>query len=581
MNDARPPSGAQAQPNSAMQNVEPAKGRAGEAIASFFSWLVRPAPVAILVFAIGLAMTLFASYTVRVREDRVVAERFENVATQLRSEIQRHQGVHEQSLRSGAALLSILPEVNAAQWRAIYDNLRVAEMLPGVQGYGFAEAVRPPMRDAHVARIRAQGFLAYDIAPAGERDFYTPIAYLEPFDLLNQRAHGYDMFSEPERRAAMLRAAETGATAATGRVRLVQETEATGQAGFLLYVPVYRGGARAADQKGLFPTLAGFVYSPIRVNDFFSAILRHFQPDIGQLAIIDIFDGAVPSPEALIFRSGERRASVAEFAIQRSHDLFGREWTIRMSPSPAFVKSIDRRARREILFGGLAISLMAGALAWLVAQRQMQREEAALRNDMIAREMSHRVKNLLAVIQSIASRTLSGGRTLQEARTVFADRMSALARAHTALIDGHWTGASLRSLLEGELAPFGARVSMSGPFVRLNSQMAQNMTMAVHELATNAVKYGALSENAGVVRIVWSVRHAPGGSMFSFSWEEAGGPPVSEPDREGFGQTLLRRLIGASIGSEPVIEYAATGFRYRFECALDRIAGAPSDEKSV
>lgn len=579
MNDARPPSGAQAQPSSAISSVEPAKGGAGERFAVFFSWIVRPAPVAILVFGIGLAMTLFASHTVKVREDRVVAERFENVVTQLLSEIQRHQGVHDQSLRSGAALLSVIPEVNAAQWRSIYDNLRVAEMLPGVQGYGFAEAVTPNTRDAHVARIRAQGFPKYDISPGGERDLYTPIAYLEPFDALNQRAHGYDMFSEPERRAAMMRAATSGATAATGRVRLVQETEAVGQAGFLLYVPVYRTGAVNTEPKRRFPSLAGYVYSPVRVTDFFSSILRQFHYDVAH-AIIDVFDGAVPSPEALIFSSGDRSDSVSRFAVQRSHDLFGREWTIRMSPSSAFVTSVDRRAVGEIFFGGLALSLMAGALAWLVAQRQLQREEAALRNDMVAREMSHRVKNLLAVIQSIASRTMASGRTLQEAKSIFSDRLSALARAHTALIDGHWAGASLRSLLEGELAPFGARVSMSGPFVRLNSQMAQNMAMAVHELATNAVKYGALSESAGVVRIVWNVQRAPGGDRFSFSWVENGGPPASEPEREGFGQTLLRRLVGASIGAEPVIEYTASGFRYRFECALDRIAGAPPDDKA-
>lgn len=581
MNDARTHSDAKPDPTPAPQLAQPAGQKVGEALKDAIARIGQPAPVAGLVFAIGLIMTLFASRAVEIREVRLVRERFENVATQLLSEIQRHQGVHEQSLRAGAALLAVQPDVSAAQWRAIYDNLRVAELLPGVQGYGFAAALTPEMRAEHVERIRAQGFPKYDIAPAGEREFYTPIAYLEPFDLLNQRAHGYDMFSEPERRAAMVRAAESGATAATGRVRLVQETQPEGQPGFLLYVPVYKSAAAPPDPQRRFAGLLGFVYSPVRVTDFFSAILRSFQPDITQLAIVEVFDGGVASPEALIFNSGEPGQGVAEFAIQKAHNLFGREWTVRMSPTAQFVQSFDRRARREILVGGLAISLMAGALAWLVAQRQRQREEEAMRNDMVAREMSHRVKNLLAVIQSIAARTMSGGRTLSEAKSVFADRLSALARAHTALVDGRWSGASLRALLEGELAPFGARVSITGPFVRLNSQMAQNMAMAVHELATNAVKYGALSTGAGVVRIEWSVRHAPGGGVFAFSWQELGGPPAAEPDREGFGQTLLRRLIGASIGAEPVTEYGPQGFRYRFECPLARVAGSPADEKAA
>jgi two-component sensor histidine kinase len=109
--------------------------------------------------------------------------------------------------------------------------------------------------------------------------------------------------------------------------------------------------------------------------------------------------------------------------------------------------------------------------------------------------------------------------------------------------------------------------------------MAQNMAMAVHELATNAVKYGALSDEVGVVRIVWSVRAGAASDTFSFSWEEVGGPPASEPEREGFGQTLLRRLIGATIGSDPVTEYAPGGFRYSFECPLERVAGAPANDK--
>ncbi|MFN3890247.1 MAG: CHASE domain-containing protein [Beijerinckiaceae bacterium] len=511
-----------------------------------------------------------------MREDRLIAERFESLANQLLSEIERHQGVHEQTLRAGAAILSIMPDVNAAQWRSLYDNLRVAENLPGIQGYGFAEAVSRDERAAHVARIRAQGFPKYDVTPSGERDFYTPIAYLEPLDLLNQRAHGYDMYSEPERRAAMARAADSGATAATGRVRLVQEGEAEGQAGFLLYVPVYRAVV-GEGARGRHPGLKGFVYSPVRVTDFFGSLMRVIQSDMTQLAVVEVFDGSVASPEALIFTSGERRNGLTGFSIEREHDLFGRKWTVRMSPLPAFLESVDYRARREILFGGLAISLMAAALVWLVAQRQLQREEAALRNQMVAREMSHRVKNLLAVIQSIASRTLTGGRTLQEARSVFSDRLAALARAHSALVDGQWSGASLGHLLEGELAPFGARVSMRGPFLRINSQMAQNMAMAVHELATNAMKYGALSDNAGVVRITWAVRAAPSGEVFSFSWEEIGGPPTSDPEREGFGQTLLRRLIGATIGAEPVTEYPREGFRYRFECPLERIVGAPGE----
>lgn len=587
MSEARPPSGESIPSGLFDRWWKKLAVEQGGAKSALYQALAAPSSIAVLVLVLGLAATLFAWRTVEVREDRLVAERFENVAAQLMSELDRHQGVHEQSLRAGAALVSIISEnngveLNAGMWRAIFDNLRVGALLPGVQGFGFAEAVTAKNRAAHVARIRRQGYPQYEIMPAGERDFLTPIVFIEPFDARNQRAHGFDMFSEPERREVMMRAAQTGATAATGRVRLVQETGADIQSGFLMYVPVYAGRSQPdSGPNGAFENLAGFVYSPVRAADFFNSILRELQPTIKQLATIEVFDGAEPAPEELMFETGNSSAGLTRFTLQRSHDLFGREWTVRMSPLPAFVESVDRRARREILLGGLVLSIMAGALAWLVMQRQKQREEAAMRNNMVAREMSHRVKNLLAVIQSIASRTMSGGRTLQDARAVFSDRLSALARAHSALVDGQWSGAALRGLLEGELAPFGARVTMSGPYVRLNSQMAQNMAMAVHELATNAVKYGALSDNAGVVRIVWRIRDEGFGPIFSFSWVESGGPPVAAPEKDGFGQTLLRRLVGSTIGSDPVAQYAPEGFRYSFECPLDRIAGTLAAEVKI
>lgn len=578
MEEASQPAGAKVEPK-----LAPPKGRAktrggDEPMAPFLIGIARPGPIAIIVLAIGLAVTLFAWRAVAVRETRIVSERFEHVATQLLSEMGRHQGVHEQTLRAGAGLLSVVGIVDAAQWRAIYDALRVSEVLPGVQGYGFAEAVPAQSLAAHTERLRTQGFPKYAVSPPGERSFYTPIAHLEPFDWRNQRAHGFDMFSDPERRAAMMRAAENGSTAATGQVRLVQETEADVQPGFLLYVPVYRRDRVRPPEREQFPGLMGFVYSPVRINDFFATILEAFEPNLQRIAAIQVFDGPRPVEDALIFSTGEMGKALGEFAIERPHNLFGRTWVVRMAPLPAFLQTTDQRVRAEMLVGGLALSFMAAALAWLIAQRQRQREEAAQRNDMIAREMSHRVKNLLAVIQAIASRTMSGGRTIEEAKSVFADRLSALARAHTALVDGRWSGALLRNLLEGELAPFGARVSISGPVVRLNTQMAQNMAMAVHELATNAVKYGALSEGAGVVRIAWSVRESASGPVFSFSWVERGGPPASEPERVGFGQTLLRRLIGASIGADPVTEYSEVGFSYRFECPLERIVGPPAAE---
>jgi two-component sensor histidine kinase/CHASE1-domain containing sensor protein len=523
--------------------------------------------MALLTLAVGLAATVLAWRFVELRDERLAVERFENVGARFVGELERHQRVHEQALRAGAALVTLDNSLDAARWRSLYEVMRIGKRLPGIQGFGFARAVREGGLDAHEASVRAQGFPNYRVTPEGERPLMTPIVFLEPFDWRNQRAHGYDMYSEPARREAMTRAAATGRAAKTARVTLVQETEADVQAGFLLYVPVYSDVGAEPDAA-----LVGFAFSPIRAADFFRLIQTRFERESGRIASIEVFDGDTTAPDALLFASADDGSAGASPVFEHRHELFGHTWTVRLRPLPAFNATPDLlQPDSAMLFDGLIVSLLAAALAWSIAQRRRQRQEAASRHDVIAREMSHRFKNLLAVIQSIASRSLSEGRSLEEARTVFSDRIAALARAHNALVDGEWSGAMLYDLLEGELSPFGARVAMHGPAVRVNSQMAQHFAMAVHELATNAVKYGALSSPLGRVAIDWSVKEGADGERFRFSWVEEGGPPASEPGREGFGQTLLRRLIGSTVGAEPEIEYAPTGLRYTFECDLARV----------
>ena len=249
---------------------------------------------------------------------------------------------------------------------------------------------------------------------------------------------------------------------------------------------------------------------------------------------------------------------------------------MRLTALPSFPTSFDRRVRGGILIGGVLISALLAALAGLFVLWQRHQDEAARSKDIVARELSHRVKNLLAVIQSIAGRTFSENRPLAEARQVFSDRIDALARVHAALLDSEWSGAGLYELVRGELAPFGGRATISGPTLRINPQMSQQLAMAVHDLATNAAKHGALSTQAGNVRVEWSVQQAEGEARFVFCWTEQGGPPVSPPEREGFGQTLLRRLMGSALSSKPEIEYCPEGLRYRLECALSRVSQDPA-----
>ena len=196
-------------------------------------------------------------------------------------------------------------------------------------------------------------------------------------------------------------------------------------------------------------------------------------------------------------------------------------------------------------------------LIWDITERKMAEEQQAL----LAREVDHRAKNALAVVQ--AALRLTKASSLPDYIAVMEGRVSALARAQTLLARDRWSGADLRTLLDGELAPFlgsGQRTLLDGPAVMLPAHTAQPLAMTLHELATNAVKYGALSSEAGHVSVTWTVEGMPSGVMLRLRWAEAGGPPLSSPPRRmGFGSRVLEGTIRSQLGGSVSLEWEATG----------------------
>jgi CHASE1-domain containing sensor protein len=195
------------------------------------------------VFGLGLALTVFASFEVKRGVDEEAVQQFAFASDQVALKVRERLGAYALILKGGAALFAGSGTVTRAEWKAYVEKLRAGDSIPGVQGIGFAQVIQPNQLDAHLADVRAEGFPAYTVRPPGERALYTPIIYLEPFSDRNLRAFGFDMFSEPVRRAAMEQARDSGAAALSGKVELVQETVNDVQAGTLMYVPVYRNGA--------------------------------------------------------------------------------------------------------------------------------------------------------------------------------------------------------------------------------------------------------------------------------------------------------------------------------------------------
>lgn len=197
------------------------------------------------------------------------------------------------------------------------------------------------------------------------------------------------------------------------------------------------------------------------------------------------------------------------------------------------------------------------------------RKQAAAQQQFLIDELNHRVKNTLATVQSIATHTLSSV-SEHEACKKFEGRLVALSRTHDQLSRKTWQGVSLSELLNQELAPFrnGATFSLGGPELELRPKAALALGLAFHELATNAVKYGALSVHGGVVRVNWEVLERPEGRCLVLRWTELGGPPVEKPTRGGFGRTILERGLSLELKGKIAMYFQPEGVQCVIEIPL-------------
>jgi two-component sensor histidine kinase len=233
---------------------------------------------------------------------------------------------------------------------------------------------------------------------------------------------------------------------------------------------------------------------------------------------------------------------------------------------------VERASRYQDILGNVTFlerpfhptTLVSVARSALRSRRRQYEARATLeRYVLLARELQHRTKNLLSVIQSIASVSLPAGSAKEE----YVERLQALGRAQDLLFEREGRGASIKDLVEQALESFGQRVILDGPHIHLSANMVQGFALVLHELATNAAKYGALSIPAGTVTVQWSQETASPAALF-FRWSERGGPPASPPKRKGFGTKLLEIAV-ASAEVPPRFEYSAEGFRYELTAALE------------
>jgi PAS domain S-box-containing protein len=203
-----------------------------------------------------------------------------------------------------------------------------------------------------------------------------------------------------------------------------------------------------------------------------------------------------------------------------------------------------------------------------------ERKKAEEAQTLLIQELNHRVKNMLTTVQAIALQSLNGTRGAEKDR--FLSRIQALATCHNLLTRSSWEGAQLRDILDSTFAPHrsqqaAARVSLSGQDALLSSRDALSVTLALHELVTNAVKHGAFANREGRIQLSWKVEPSPLTTKLLLTWSEEGGPPVKAPEHKGFGSRLLSSLAAQS-GAAYSCEYPSTGFKCELALPLERRA---------
>ena len=203
------------------------------------------------------------------------------------------------------------------------------------------------------------------------------------------------------------------------------------------------------------------------------------------------------------------------------------------------------------------------------------RKKAEQHVQMLMREISHRSKNLLAVVQALAGQTARRAETLGDFQDRFALRLQGLAASHDLLVTKDWHGAPLRELVREQLAPFaerGVRLDLDGPDIVLTAAAAQTIGMALHELATNATKYGAWSVPSGSVSVDWRIE-AQREPTLRLSWTESSGPAVSAPVRKGYGNVVFEQMVAQQLGGQVQIDYCPEGLRWMLSIPLHSVVG--------
>ncbi len=348
------------------------------------TWLAWTVLAAVLGLTLGTAALMKASV------DRVGKHDFVEASEKMLANIQGRFRAQTLILLGGAGYFSATDDVSQERWHRYAAAISSSPWSSGVVGVGFSLLMPRQALASHIRKVRAAGYPGYRMWPEGDRDHFSPIVFMEPLSGANLRAFGYDMLSEPVRRAAMERARDTGAPALSGKVTLVQETAAKPQAGTVLYCPVYRNGLPNAtvDQRRI--AIIGWVYCAFRMDDMLRGILGSTGGSDADPVRIRINDGQQVGMDSLLFNSQPDAAvdgaNTPRFSLTTTMEIAGRTWTVIFSEPGVHPFSAEYQILWSVTIAGIALGLLLFflVLSLLTTRQTALRMAARLNGELVA-----------------------------------------------------------------------------------------------------------------------------------------------------------------------------------------------------
>jgi two-component sensor histidine kinase len=523
-------------------------------------WYERfPRGVPVGIFGMTMAVALLSVFAIERAEDQRQTAQLAQTAQAVASGLERRSNTNTAYLRSSAALFATQQIVEAPLFRTFIRQLHLEGRFVGSDGIGWSLKIDRsdiPMVERIMRAGNKPGFAVRPVPDSGTASV-VPVMFLEPESDRNRRAIGFDMYSEATRRTAMNLAERSGQPTASGRVVLAQEARPSAPAGFLVYMPVYA----LQPTGGRYP-LKGFVYSPFDAQTFLEASVDTARIDGAGVRFYDV------TPAGLSLMASIAPLEKSGQTVRRPVDIAGHRFMVEVEApdSPIF----STMSGMTLLFGLLVATLLL-VLARLLTQQAAEdrialawfEQQSSIRNSL-TRELNHRVKNTLANVLSIISLTRRRATTLPEFADSLEGRIRALSATHDLLTQSDWGTTPIALVIRAELAPYALDVqrhlTMDGPDVELAPNDALSLGLAIHELATNAAKYGALSVEDGRVSIHWEIA---GENLARIEWAESGGPEIDaqQKRKRGFGTELIEKIVAHELRNPVDLRFDPEGVR--------------------